>query len=631
MLNFLDKQKKWISMLLIVLLAVGLLSGIGIPTAQAAGNAEHGLTNLTVKDQDNHEYLLTPEFDSWQWNYDLVVDTSVTQLSFEATPLLEGAVITYSGAVSQTGGSVTLATPDSKTYIVHVHVDQGDKSASYQIIVKRTNQKDASLKRLGVYDNTNDVDKSPVLNPDEKNYSVEVESNTKQLWMSIIPTDEDSQLTIAGGVQDPEEPIKVFYGIPDKTTVFTIKVTSPDGTVTETYTLTVTKKDETVVTPPVGGGGGGGASESSSPLEEALNNATSSTITVKVPGTSFAISAAELAKFLAQNKVETIVFESQSGSYSFNPGQYDWSKLAGLLGLSLTDLQLKLEVAKDQTAADSAEKTGLDVLGSASFKLKAVKKDGQEMVLNDLGHYIKHTVKLGSQPAAGHVAVVRVDTDAKGNPVYTPVPFTLSGSEVSVMSRTDGTFLIVQTDKSFADAQTHWAKKEIDALASLLIVDGVGDGTFDPNRSITRAEFTALVVRLFGLATPAAAGNSNFGDVQAEDWFASVVAAATGAGLINGYENGEFRPDQTISREEMAVILSRGLAFAGYKGDAAGSETFTDQSDIPAWAAEAISQLAGFGIVNGKPGNEFDPAGEATRAESVAMLYRLLSILTFTK
>ncbi|WP_127496791.1 S-layer homology domain-containing protein [Paenibacillus glycanilyticus] len=630
MLNFLDKQKKWTSMLLIVLLAVGLLSGIGIPTAQAAGNAEHGLTNLTVKDQDNHEYLLTPEFDSWQWNYDLVVDTSVTQLTFEATPLLEGAVITYSGAISQTGGSATLATPDSKTYIVHVHVDQGDQSASYQIIVKRTDPKDASLKRLGVYDNTNDVDKSPVVTPDVKNYSVEVESNTKQLWMSIFPTDENAQLTITGGVQDPDEPIKVFYGIPDKTTVFTIKVTSPDGTLTETYTLTVTKKDAPVVTPPVGGGGGG-AVESSSPLEEALNNAISSTITVKVSGTSFTVRAAELAKLLAQKKVETIVFESQTGSYSFNPGQYDWSKLAGILGLTLTDLQLKLEVATDQSAADSADKAGLDVLGSANFTLKAVKKDGQEIVLNDLGHYIKHTVKLGSQPAAGHAAVVRVDKDANGKIVYTPVPFTVNGTEVSVMSRTDGTFLIVQTDKSFDDTATHWAKKEVDALASLLIIDGVGNGAFDPNRSVTRAEFTALVVRLFGLATPAAAGNGKFGDVQTSDWFASAVAAATGAGLINGYENGEFRPDQTISRDEMAVILARGLAFAGHKGDAAGAEAFADQSDIPAWAAEATSQLAGLGIVNGKPGNAFDPEGEATRAESAVMMFRMLSILTFTK
>ncbi|WP_201003993.1 S-layer homology domain-containing protein [Paenibacillus glycanilyticus] len=199
------------------------------------------------------------------------------------------------------------------------------------------------------------------------------------------------------------------------------------------------------------------------------------------------------------------------------------------------------------------------------------------------------------------------------------------------MSRTDGTFLIVQTDKSFDDTATHWAKKEVDALASLLIIDGVGNGAFDPNRSVTRAEFTALVVRLFGLATPAASGNGKFGDVQTSDWFASAVAAATGAGLINGYENGEFRPDQTISRDEMAVILARGLAFAGHKGDAAGAEAFADQSDIPAWAAEATSQLAGLGVVNGKPGNAFDPEGEATRAESAVMMFRMLSILTFTK
>ncbi|CAM3372539.1 S-layer-like y domain-containing protein [Paenibacillus lupini] len=625
----LGKMKKWTSILLIILLSAGLLSSLGISKVQAA-NEEHGLTNLTIKDQNNHEYTLTPEFDSWQWTYDLSVETSVTQLTIEATPLIEGAEITYDGVTSQTGGTAILATPDSKTYVVHVHVDQGDKSASYQIIINRTGPKDSSIKELSVFDNTNEVYKSPVVMPGVKEYSVEVESNTKQLLMFVYPTDDKAKVAITGGVQDPEEPIKQMYDIPDKTTIFTINVTSPDGTVTETYKLTVMKKDAAVVIPP-SGGDGGNTVVASSPLEEALNNATSSTVTVKVTGSSISISAAELAKFLAQNKVDTIVFDSQAGSYILKPGQYDWSKLATLFGLSLTDLQLKLEVAADQAASDSAEKAGFDVLGSASFKLKAVKKDGQEIVLNDLGHYIKRTVKLGSQPNIGHVAVVRVDKDGKGNTVYTPVPFTVSGSEVSIMSRTDGTFLIVQTDKSFTDTAAHWAKKEIDALSNLLIVDGVGNGSFDPNRSITRAEFTALVVRLFGLATPATTSGSTFDDVQSGDWFASVVASATGAGLINGYADGEFRPDQTITREEMAVILSRGLAFAGYANDANKAGDFADQGDIPAWAAEAISQLAGFGVVNGKPGNEFDPEGDATRAESVVMLYRLLSILTFTK
>lgn len=497
-----------------------------------------------------------------------------------------------------------------------------------ELKVSAVPEKDVSIKELSVFDNTNEVDKSPVVAPGVKNYAVEVESSTKQLLMYVVPTDAEAKVTITGGVQDPNEPIKAMFNIPDKTTTFTIKVTSPDGSATETYTLIVTKKDAPVIMPPAGGGS---TTVPSSPLEEALSNATSSTITVKVSGSSFTISAAELAKFLAQNKVETIVFESQTGSYIFNPGQYDWSKLAALLGLSLTDLQLKLEMKEDETASDAANKAGMKVLGSASFELKGVKKDGQEIVLNDLGHYIKHTVKLDNQPNAGHTAVVRVDTDAKGNTVYTPVPFVINGTELSVLSRTDGTFLIVQTDKSFEDTTSHWAKDEINALANLLVVDGVGEGSFDPNRSITRAEFTALVVRLFGLATPDAAGSSKFEDVQSNDWFASVVAAATGAGLINGYEDGEFRPDQTITREEMAVILSRGLTFAGHKGDAASAGAFADQKDIPAWAAEAISQLAGFGIVNGKPGNEFDPSGEATRAESAVMLFRLLSILTFAK
>lgn len=110
----------------------------------------------------------------------------------------------------------------------------------------------------------------------------------------------------------------------------------------------------------------------------------------------------------------------------------------------------------------------------------------------------------------------------------------------------------------FADvAENGWYTRAVNIMASLGVVSGMGDGTFQPNRAITRAEFVSMAVKF--LESPQASGQAAFPDVSAEQWFYSAVQAAAQEGWIHGYEDGTFRPEQSITRAEVASIVNHML------------------------------------------------------------------------
>ena len=118
----------------------------------------------------------------------------------------------------------------------------------------------------------------------------------------------------------------------------------------------------------------------------------------------------------------------------------------------------------------------------------------------------------------------------------------------------------VHFDDVAADA---WYAKAVETLATLGMIQGVGDGKFAPERSITRAEFTAMAMRFGKLTT---AGENIFRDVAADAWYYGAVAGSVKYGWINGYPDGTFRPDNTITRAEAASIVNRMLGRSGDEG-----------------------------------------------------------------
>jgi len=186
------------------------------------------------------------------------------------------------------------------------------------------------------------------------------------------------------------------------------------------------------------------------------------------------------------------------------------------------------------------------------------------------------------------------------------------------------TFMVAESRKTFADIASHWAKRDIEIMAARQIVSGVGSDEFAPDTKISRAQFAALICRTLNLADNAAA--DLFNDVPATAWYADDVLKAAKAGLVVGAD-GKFRPDDMITRQEMAAMIQRAYNYAGGQAPELKEITFSDKRSIDAWAYEAVRTVYSLGIINGRTNGSFGAADNATRAEGAVMLKNMMDKL----
>ncbi|UQZ34430.1 hypothetical protein C2I18_13415 [Paenibacillus sp. PK3_47] len=186
------------------------------------------------------------------------------------------------------------------------------------------------------------------------------------------------------------------------------------------------------------------------------------------------------------------------------------------------------------------------------------------------------------------------------------------------------TFAVMEYRKSFSDVKGSWAEPFITKLAAKHIITGVDESRYQPQASVTRADFAVLAIRALGLT--GTAQTSSFADVPAGAYYTSALEKAAELGFMEG-NGGRFRPADTITREEAALVLSRMLQYNNklqpVSSDAAVN--FTDMASISPWAKQAVNDLQSMGLISGKGGNSFDPRGKVTRAETAKLIYGLLN------
>ncbi|MNK71535.1 Cellulosome-anchoring protein precursor [compost metagenome] len=170
---------------------------------------------------------------------------------------------------------------------------------------------------------------------------------------------------------------------------------------------------------------------------------------------------------------------------------------------------------------------------------------------------------------------------------------------------------------SFKDASSHWGSGEISLAVRLGIAEGYEDNMFRPDAAITRAEFSALIVRAFNL-TPGHADIS-FTDTTG-NWAADYIHTLASNGIIHGYGDGDFMPSRNITRAEMLRMIAGLLNLKELK--ASGPGEFTDISEH--WAQSLIEDAAKAGIIQGMNNHRFAPDKTATRAESLVLILRSL-------
>ncbi|NDI35683.1 S-layer homology domain-containing protein [Chengkuizengella sediminis] len=171
-----------------------------------------------------------------------------------------------------------------------------------------------------------------------------------------------------------------------------------------------------------------------------------------------------------------------------------------------------------------------------------------------------------------------------------------------------------------SDIDGHWAEKQLKQWIDNGLLNGYGEGVYKPNQTLTRSEAAAFVNRAFEHEETT---EVNFPDVESSDWFYNDVSKALAAGFMTGYEDGTFKPDQNITRQELAVMIFR-LLDLEVKPEAVDS--FDDAASIGEWAKGEIGALVDLGIVSGY-NNKIQPEGLTTRAEAIVMIQRATEYL----
>lgn len=182
-------------------------------------------------------------------------------------------------------------------------------------------------------------------------------------------------------------------------------------------------------------------------------------------------------------------------------------------------------------------------------------------------------------------------------------------------------YAVMEYIRSFEDIKDHHAREDIEILASKHILFGVDSHRFEPDRTITRAEIAAILVRALGL--DARPYNHTFSDVEPDTWYADIVGTVAEAGLFVG-DAGKFRPNDRITQEEMAVLAMRAYYRAGGKTPEAGSqERILISDDVSLWAVEAVTSALRLGLME----EGLQPGNHPSRAWSAVVIRKLLDLV----
>ncbi|MHA7965014.1 S-layer homology domain-containing protein [Paenibacillus sp. CAU 1782] len=241
-------------------------------------------------------------------------------------------------------------------------------------------------------------------------------------------------------------------------------------------------------------------------------------------------------------------------------------------------------------------------------------KSGQGVAIFYFDEEKKEWVEVKGSKTSGNSITVEVDHFTKFAVLVVDQATGLPVSE-------EGEVTPVKPEISFSDIAGHWAEASIRKAVKDGIVNGYDDGTFKPGKTITRAEFTVMLMN--ALQVQEAGAELTFTDkADIGGWAKAAVAQAVQAGIISGYSDGTFRANANITRAEMATMIANAL---GSSTEANTTTDFTDDKDIPAWAKASVAYVKQAGLVQGKGNNEFAPQDPTTRAEAVTLLLNLLA------
>jgi hypothetical protein len=347
----------------------------------------------------------------------------------------------------------------------------------------------------------------------------------------------------------------------------------------------------------------------------------------------------EIPKAVAQEAVDKKV------GLIFNTGTVGFYLPAEVIGTLIStsedanNLEISVQTVKEDLEDNGPE--GMNLLGDLlDLNISVRNEEGLEFKPASYGSKIIVTISLAgidlSQINPEKLVVYRQierynETTGQVETSWECVGGRISEDGKSIIFETDHTsvYAVFVSNITFKDIQKHWAKEQVEVLAARQIVKGLAPDTFGPEVSVTRAQFTAIVLRALGIDEKSGL-NQTFIDVKPGTWYYGAVETAYAEGLVDGVGDGRFDPGRQISRQEMAVLIARALQQTGADKSIGFDEInnnlkrFKDRDEIAPWAQESVAKAVELGIITGRTQDTFVGKANATRAESAVMVYRML-------
>lgn len=391
----------------------------------------------------------------------------------------------------------------------------------------------------------------------------------------------------------------VYFGNGDDPTILEIK----------TQTLTATESDTTVTPPPASnpntgttGGGGGGIP---------------STVTVNPETTSGAL-AYEVPEKLIDNSLARAADESGN---SLN--------ITVNADASIKNFVIKIPVpsirkAEAVSVFNFVFDTPIGVIGFNNAHVLAQTNDNSEFVILTLKNNLDCSIAIDDKTIRG--CILGFHTDNMAAVAFSQNPIMKSrfdGKNLIFNADENGSYSLQVKEMGFADlSNTHWSYGYIQSLMAKTVLNGMGDNRFEPESNVTREQFAKMIVGALEIYDANAV--CDFTDLPAEHWAYSYVASAVKAGIIKGYDDGAFGVGKNITRQEMAVMVSRSdFSFPITVTPA----QFTDSADIGDWAKSAVSKMQMANIISGMPEGNFAPQENATRAQAARIIFGVLGMI----
>ncbi|BBH22340.1 hypothetical protein Back11_36850 [Paenibacillus baekrokdamisoli] len=332
----------------------------------------------------------------------------------------------------------------------------------------------------------------------------------------------------------------------------------------------------------------------------------------------------ELLK-LMYAKSHSIRFETERATVILPVTAINVERLLASLGnpsdLSQVNIKLSISLA-EASSSHEALLTPVEFAITGSYAGKTVKVDKFE-------RYVERQIKLSADINPMKVTTgVLIGKDGTMSHVPTKIEQINGVYYARINSLYNGIYTLVSHRLAFEDTEHHWSKAAVQDLASRLVVLGVGKDRYLPDRTMTRAEFAAILIR--GLGLQAGSGTTPFTDVKIADWYSDVVQTAYEYGLINGFEDGKFRPGDLITREQAMLIITKAMKITGLKAKLTSKAAdellglFADEKLVSVWAKSASADSLHAGIIMGRSSTELAPKAYMTRSEAAAIIQRLL-------